>query len=123
MTTRVTTFTHDWRGRRIATEGEEDIYEEASYDNLDRVTQVRRRDTSSGGNLVAQSETKYDDRGRVYQALRYSVNPSTGSVGHALTDNSKRPSKAFLTAGLAWRGGFCFPHPWFWRLPADEPSN
>ena len=39
-TTRVTTFTHDFRGRRIATDGELDFYEKRTYDNLDRVTAI-----------------------------------------------------------------------------------
>ena len=39
-------------------------------------------------NLIARSETKFDDRGRVYQTIRYGVDPSTGNVGNALTDNN-----------------------------------
>ena len=88
MTTRVTRYTVDWRGRRVATDGAEDFYEETSYDNLDRVTEVRRRNTTSGGNLVAKSATRYDERGRVYQTVRYGVDPDTGTVGNALTDNT-----------------------------------
>ena len=87
-TTRVTTYSYDFRGRRIATDGEVDFYEKRTYDNLDRVTRVDRHDTTSGGNLIARSETKYDDRGRVYQSVRYGVDPSTGTVGNSLTDNS-----------------------------------
>jgi hypothetical protein len=64
-TTRVTSFTYDWRGRRIATDGEVDFYEQTTYDNLDRVTKVERYDTTANGNLVARSETNYDARGRV----------------------------------------------------------
>ena len=63
--TRVTTYTDDWRGRRTAVDGEEDFYEKTFYDNLDRVTNVDRHDTASGGNLIARSETKCDDRVRV----------------------------------------------------------
>lgn len=88
MTTRVTAYTNDWRGRRVATDGEVDFYQETAYDNLDRPTVTQRRDTSSGGNLVAKSEVKYDARGRVYQTVRYGVDPDTGTVGNALTDNT-----------------------------------
>jgi len=87
-TTRVTTYSYDFRGRRIATDGEVDFYEKRTYDNLDRVTRVDRHDTTSGGNLIARSDTKYDDRGRIYQSVHYGVDTSTGSVGNALTDNS-----------------------------------
>ena len=87
-TTRVTTYTYNWRNRRTDTDGEIDSYEKVYPDNLDRVTKTERYDTTANGNLIARSETKYDDRGHVYQTLRYAVNPSTGAVGNALTDNS-----------------------------------
>jgi RHS repeat-associated protein len=87
-TTRVTSFTYDWRNRRTDTDGEIDFYEKLYYDNLDRVTKTERYDTTSGGNLIARSETKFDDRGRSYQMIRYGVNPTTGAVGNSLTDNT-----------------------------------
>jgi hypothetical protein len=87
-TTRVTTFSYDFRGRRIATDGEVDFYEKINYDNLDRVTMVERYNTTANGNLIARSEIKFDDRGRVYQTIRYGVDPSTGNVGNSLTDNT-----------------------------------
>lgn len=79
-TTRITTYSYDFRGRRIATDGEIDFYEKRTYDNLDRVTKVDRHDTTSGGNLIARSEKKYDDRGRVYQNIRYGVDPGREKV-------------------------------------------
>jgi hypothetical protein len=33
-------------------------------------------------------QTLYDNRGRVYQTVRYAVDPSTGNVGNSLTDNT-----------------------------------
>jgi len=87
-TTRETTYTYDWRNRRTDTDREIDFYEKLYYDNQDRVTKTERYDTTAGGNLIARSETKYDDRGRVYQSIRYGVNPSTGAVGNSLTDNT-----------------------------------
>jgi hypothetical protein len=65
-----------------------DFYEKAYHDNLDRVTKIERYDATSGGNLIARSETKYDDRARVYQTVRYGVDSSTGSVGNSLTDKT-----------------------------------
>jgi hypothetical protein len=87
-TTRVTAYEYDFRNRRITTDGEIDFYEELVYDNLNQVTRVDRRDTSEGGNLIARSETKFDNRGRVYQTIRYAVNPATGAVGNSLVDNT-----------------------------------
>jgi hypothetical protein len=88
LTTRVTAYEYDFRNRRIVTDGEIDFYEELVYDNLSQVTRVDRRDTSAGGNLIARSETKFDNRGRVYQTIRYAVNPATGAVGNSLVDNT-----------------------------------
>jgi RHS repeat-associated protein len=87
-TTRITSFTFDWRNRRTDTNGEIDLYEKLTYDNLDRATKSEGFDTTSGGNLIARNETKFDDRGRVYQTVRYGVNPATGVVGNSLTDDT-----------------------------------
>ncbi|MEJ7594318.1 MAG: hypothetical protein WKF77_22505 [Planctomycetaceae bacterium] len=87
-TTRVTTLGYDFRSRQTTTDGEIDYYEKRTYDNLNRVIKVERFNTTSGGNLIAKSETKFDDRGRVYRTIRYAVDPSTGTVGNSLTDNS-----------------------------------
>ena len=87
-TTRVTSFVYDWRNRRVDSDGEVDYFQRVAYDNLDRVVKSERYNTTSNGHLIARSETKYDDRGRVYQTVRYGVNPATGSVGQSLTDNT-----------------------------------
>jgi hypothetical protein len=100
---RATTFCYDFRDRRTDADGEIDFYEKTYYDNLDRVVKSERYNTigpctsssssssSSGSafsNLIARSETKFDDRGRVYQTIRYAVDVTTGIVGNALTDNT-----------------------------------
>ena len=87
-TTRVTNYEYDFRNRRIVTDGEIDFYQTTAYDNLSQVIQVERRDTNSGGNLIARSESAYDNRGRVYQTLQYAVDPSTGTVGNSLVSNT-----------------------------------
>ena len=87
-TTRVTSMTYDFRNRRVTADGEIDYFEKSYYDNLDRVVKSERYNTTSGGNLIGRNETKFDDRGRVYQSIRYAVDPSTGSVGNTLTDNT-----------------------------------
>ncbi len=85
---RVTSFTYDFRDRRVTTDGEVDDFQKLYYDNLDRVVKSERYDTTSGGNLIARSETKFDPRGQVYQTIRYGVDPGTGTVGNSLTDNT-----------------------------------
>jgi hypothetical protein len=87
-TSRVTSFGYDWRNRRISTDGEVDVYEKRFYDNLDRLTKVDRHDTTASGNLIARSETRYDDLSRVYRTITYGVDPATGSVGNSLADNT-----------------------------------
>jgi hypothetical protein len=104
--TRVTNFCYDWRDRRSDTDGEVDFYEKTYYDNLDRPIKSERYDTlgpwpcsssssssssasgSTLGNLIARSESVFDDRGRVYRTIRYAVDVTTGIVGNALTDNT-----------------------------------
>ncbi|WP_430454574.1 RHS repeat-associated core domain-containing protein [Rhodopirellula europaea] len=88
VNTRTTTFTYDWRNRRVDTNGELDAFSRVTYDNLNRVIQSDRYDTSAAGNLVSRSQTKYDNLGRVYQSIRYEVDPATGTVGNAITSNS-----------------------------------
>lgn len=78
-TERVTTFGYDFRNRRVWTDGEIAFYETRNYDNLDRVIRVSRRNESSGGDLIACTETKYDNRGRVYQTTRYGLAVSSSS--------------------------------------------
>ena len=86
--TRVTLFTYDWRNRRTVQDGEIDVYTQWTYDNLDRVTQVQRRNTTSTGYLIAREVTAYDNRGRVYRKTTYAVNPATGVVGNSLVSNT-----------------------------------
>ncbi|GIX04973.1 MAG: hypothetical protein KatS3mg114_0842 [Planctomycetaceae bacterium] len=85
---RVTNGGYDWRNRLITVDGEIDYFAQGFYDNLDRLIRVDRRNTSAGGNLIARQETKFDDLSRVYQTIRYGVDPNTGTVGNALTDNT-----------------------------------
>jgi len=87
-TTRETAYLYDWRDRRTATDGEIDFYQQVCYDNLDRTIRNDRRDTTSSGNLIGRSETQYDDQGRVFRTIRYGVDPTTGTVGYGLTDNT-----------------------------------
>jgi RHS repeat-associated protein len=85
--TRVTSFGYDWRDRRTSMTDALSGYAVYTYDNLDRQTEVQRY-ASSGGNLISQNATNYDDRSRAYQQIVYAVDPSTGTVGNALTGNS-----------------------------------
>ncbi|MCA8991914.1 MAG: hypothetical protein KDA88_08040 [Planctomycetaceae bacterium] len=87
-TTRVTDYAYDFRNRRTTTDGEINLYEVQYYDNLNRVTQIDRRDTSATGNLIARSKTEFDDLSRVYQAIRYGVDPATGTEGNPLKSNT-----------------------------------
>ena len=81
-------FLYDWRDRRTDTDGEVDFYQKDYYDNLNRIYQTDRLNTTATGNLIARTVTNYDDLSRVYQTIRYGVDPTTGIVGNALTDNT-----------------------------------
>ena len=86
--TRVTLTTYDFRSRPVAIDGEIDFFQQDGYDNLDRVIRSDRRDTSASGNLIMRGESRYDDRGRTYQTIRYGVDPATGTVGNTEIDNA-----------------------------------
>ncbi|MCA9035437.1 MAG: hypothetical protein KDA91_09910, partial [Planctomycetaceae bacterium] len=88
VTFRETSFEHDFRNRQTAVIGEENACSVSVYDNLSRVIQRESRWGSSTGTLLSKSVTKFDDRGRVYQAVAYAVNPSTGATGNSLTSNN-----------------------------------
>ncbi len=91
---RVTSFIYDFRSRQTAIDGEVDFYQINTYDNLNQVTQVDRKDTTSGGNLVARSQTSFDDLGRVYKRVQVAVDPSDGSTGDSLVlENTFRDGK------------------------------
>ncbi|MCH8991747.1 MAG: RHS repeat-associated core domain-containing protein, partial [Acidobacteria bacterium] len=85
---RDTTYGYDFRNRQTSIDGEIDFYQANTYDNLNRVTVVERKNTTSGGFLIAKSETKFDDLGRTYQTVIWEVDPSTGATGNSLTDNT-----------------------------------
>ena len=38
--------------------GQINVYEQYTFDNLDRLTQTQRFDTSSSGNLIGQTQTR-----------------------------------------------------------------
>jgi RHS repeat-associated protein len=84
---RVTTYGYDFRNRKIYMDGEIDLYQTYTYDNTSRLIQTQNYNTTSSGNLVAQSATNYDNLGRVYQQLQYGVDPSTGTLGNALAQS------------------------------------
>ncbi len=85
---RITTYAYDWRNRRVTEDGEEDRFAQFTYDNLDRLTQIDRHDTTETGTLIARHETRYDDLGRVYQTTTHAVDPANGNLGNSLTSNT-----------------------------------
>ena len=92
---RTTDWTYDYRGRITEVEEPLDVVEERDYDNLNRVTQVRRYDESGTSTLVSQSESFYDSWGQVYETRVYSV-PLTDSDSDMVDDHSNT---------LTWRDG------------------
>jgi len=86
--TRVTSYVYDFRDRQISCTGEINVYFAYTYDNFGQLTQTDRRNTNGSGNLIGRSATAYDNLGQVYQQTTYAVDPSTGTVGNALTTNN-----------------------------------
>ena len=91
-TTRVTSYTYDWRDRRLTSstsDGTTTYIRQNTYDNLNRVTQTDWYHTAAqDANLVGRSKKYYDELGRVYKTETYAVDPSTGTAGTVLADNT-----------------------------------
>ncbi|MEZ5942930.1 MAG: RHS repeat-associated core domain-containing protein [Planctomycetaceae bacterium] len=83
-TTRVTVMGYDFRSRLTTIDGEVDYFEKRYYDNLSRMTQVDRYNTTAAGKLIAQQFTYFDDLSRVYKTVRKEVDPATGNTGNEL---------------------------------------
>jgi RHS repeat-associated protein len=84
---RVTNMQYDWRNRQVQITLPQDTYQVNTFDTMDRIVQVDRH-AQATGTLIGRSATNYDNRGRAYQTIRFGVDPSTGAVGNALTDNT-----------------------------------
>jgi hypothetical protein len=90
---RVMTFGYDWRDRQTSVAGALSYFILRTFDNLDRVTQLNRMDTSASGSMLTQSTTTFDDIGRVYQTAIYEVvsgtasNPQTSNNWYDLSGN------------------------------------
>ena len=87
-TIRVTTYQYDFRDRQTVIDGEIDFCQVTTYDNLDRLTQLDRHDTTTSGNLIGRIITNFDNKNRVYKTITCAVNPGTGVVGNSLTTNT-----------------------------------
>ena len=81
-----TNYGYDFRNRRTSLTGEVNTKDLYTYDNLDRITQVDRKNGATDV-LIGRQTVNYDYRDRVYQRLTYAVNPSTGAVGNSLKDD------------------------------------
>ncbi len=90
----LTRYGYDWRNRQTDSRGPDNGAVKISYDNLDQALSVRTYADANGnfsvdaGELRGLSESLYDERGRVYRASVYAVDPSSGTVGSNLTSNT-----------------------------------
>jgi len=92
-----TVYKYDGRDRLEQSRGPDNVAVKRTLDNLGRATTVETYadsdtdfvidDVSGVTELRAKSEAKYDEKGQVWQTIVYNVDPSDGTVGHALTGN------------------------------------
>jgi RHS repeat-associated protein len=94
---RQTSFTNDYRGRRILDATPLAPYALHLYDNRSREIAVGQYSSTSGlgatsdptsvsTNRLALNETAYDEMGRVWKTTRHEINQSSGSDEDTLTD-------------------------------------
>jgi len=92
---RDTTFTYDYRNRRIVTANPESPHTVTLYDNLGRTIATGRYSSTSGltastdpttttANRIALTETDYDARGRVWETTTHKIDQSDGSSDDTL---------------------------------------
>ena len=83
-----TSYTYDYRGRRLLTTPPAAPYTLTKYDNMDRVVAVGTYSsapsstadpTTTTSNRLALSETAHNNRGQVYQTKRHEIDASDGS--------------------------------------------
>ncbi len=88
---RVVQYVYDWRDRpttTITTDGTNVFDAVNTLDNQSRVTAVQTyREGGGAPTLIAQSQTFYDTRRRVYQAKQYAITGS-GTTGNTLANNA-----------------------------------
>ena len=87
-----TTYEYDWRNRLEETTGPDNVIVLRELDNLGRAKKVETyadsgNGTPESGELRSRSETKYDNRGRVYQTIVHEIDPDDGTVRDRLTTN------------------------------------
>jgi RHS repeat-associated protein len=125
----VTQYSYDWRNRQVAEKQgvqsteTDDVNRPitiTTYNNLNQVTQVQVYDgdgvdipvaadistfqSTNASLLRAQSETYYDNLGQVYETEVDSVDPSSGSVGSALTSETYYDSRGHVIEQIVPNG-------------------
>jgi RHS repeat-associated protein len=86
-------YKYDFRNRLTDSRDVDNVAGQNAYDNLNQVTQIQTyADVNANfvidsGELRRKAQTNFDEKGQVYQTVRYNVDPSTGAVGDSLTSN------------------------------------
>ncbi|OQB80125.1 MAG: tRNA nuclease WapA precursor [Planctomycetes bacterium ADurb.Bin126] len=88
-----TVYDYDWRNRQIGSRGPDNVASLSTLDNLGQVTMSQiyvDADTDfviDSGELRAKNEAFYDDQGRTYKTVTYSIDPSDGSQLGSVIDS------------------------------------
>ncbi|HRQ74020.1 MAG TPA: hypothetical protein PLU35_13420, partial [Phycisphaerales bacterium] len=96
---RVTAFENDVRGRAVLVENPLAPHVLTKYDNVGRATAVATYRSASGlsassdpfsatSNRLSLSETRYDERGQVFEAREYRIDQSTGGIVQTLSSDT-----------------------------------
>ncbi len=84
-----TLYQYDFRNRETDSRTPTNVAVKQTYDNLDRVTveetYASADFTYTAAELRAKRETKFDEKGQVYQTVVHHVDPATGAIGNRLT--------------------------------------
>lgn len=89
-----TSYQYDFRSREIGRRGPDLVAVKRTIDNLDRQTVEEiyadaNSDFSIGATeLRKKAESRFDEKGQVYQSVTHFVDPATGTIGNRLTTNN-----------------------------------
>jgi len=88
-----TAFVYDYRDRIIQKRGPDNVAIQSTLDNLGNATEEKgyadanSNFTIDSGELRGDTQSNFDEKGQLYQTIRFNVDPATGTAGNTLTTN------------------------------------
>jgi RHS repeat-associated protein len=111
-TTLNTAYQYDFRRRLTNQRRPDSVAVLRTYDNLGNSTLLQAYVDSNAnfvidpGELRGQGQTNFDEKGQVYQQVKFNVDPSAGTLGDSLTTNFWRNGRGMIIKTRGPNGEF-----------------